>query len=297
MILIKEEFVGGPKYRRAVTLGGSDAIAMWLALKCYCSQHPDTQGFVPAEDLAELPGAPRRSGKALQALIDCGRLLPGGERGAGLVEATEGGWQMHDYGDHAPAPEETELRREKARLRQQAHRENKRRELAAVKRLRVDLAQVPAGEGVTQPVTPGARDNPCDLSRDAGGVSPPGGRPREGAPTRAGALPSPTLPNPPQPNLKTLRGLSSTIRDPRGRTRTPAPLGPEPPEDRPPEAAAALEISAAHRQFAADYGVDPEAVLAELESDPGTAELTPAEVQTRLAARLITAASQRVGAA
>ncbi len=82
MILIKEEFIGGPKFRRAVKLGGSDAIVMWLALKCYCSQHPDTEGFVPAEELDDLPGAPRRADKALQALIECGRMLPGGERGA-----------------------------------------------------------------------------------------------------------------------------------------------------------------------------------------------------------------------
>ena len=267
MILIKEEFIGGEKFRRAVKLGGSDAIVMWLALKCYCSQHPDTEGFVPAEELAELPGAPRKASKALQALIECGRLLPRGERGAGLVEPTEGGWKMHDYADHAPAPEETELRREKARLRQQAHRENKRRELDAVKRLKADLAPHPEAGGVTRHVTPGERDNPCDMSRDESVTSLAGGRPREGAPTRAGAHPSPTLPN---PTKKTLLALTSTIRDAR-----------------------AVEAGAAHRLFAASNGVEIEPLLDELRASPATAGLSLDEIRVRLEAMLVQAVEQR----
>jgi hypothetical protein len=274
MILIKEEFIGGEKYRRAVKLGGSDAIAMWLALKCYCSQHPDTEGFVPAEELDELPGAPRRASKALQALIDCGRLLPRGARGAGLIEVAEGGWKMHDYADHAPAPEETELRREKARLRQQAHREAKRRELAAVKRFKLDIALLD-GEGVTGNVTPGKSDNPCDMSRDnprdIDGTSLAGAPPHEGArepaPTRAGALPNPTLPN---PTKKTLLSLTSTIRDAR-----------------------AIEASPEQRLFADENGVDLESVLAELRAAPDTAGLSLDEIRVRLDAKLAQAVEQR----
>lgn len=274
MILIKEEFIGGEKFRRAVKLGGSDAIVMWLALKCYCSQHPDTEGFVPAEELKDLPGAPRRAGKALQALVECGRLLPRGERGAGLVEVTEHGWQMHDYGDHAPAPEELELRREKGRLRQQAHRENKRRELAAVKRLKMDLA-LPEGDGVAGHVTPGARDNPRDISRDTDATSHTGARPREGAPTRAGALPNPTQPN---PTKKTLRSLPSTIRDARA---SPGELGHP------------VEACAEHRLFADENGLELEPYLAELRGAPSTAGLSLDEIRVRLAAMLANAAEVR----
>jgi len=282
MILIKEEFVGGEKWRRAVELGASDAIVLWLAMKCYCSAHPDTEGFVPSEDLDRLPGAPRRARKALEALRDCGRKLPSGERGAGLVEPVEGGWRLHDYLDHSASPEEVELRREKARLRQQSHRDNKRRELAAVKRLMADTA-LPEGEGVLPPggplestahVTPGERDNPCDSRRDTGETSHPIARPREGgrapAPTRARPHPSPSQPSP----TKNLRTLASTIRD------LWAPLG---------EAETTVEASAWHRQFAAEHGIDLEPLLAELRAAPSSAALSPDELRARLATLLVAA--------
>jgi hypothetical protein len=274
MILIKEEFIGGEKYRRAVKLGGNDAIAMWLALKCYCSQHPDTEGFVPAEVLADLPGAPRRAGKALQALSDCGRLLPGGERGAGLIEQADRGWQMHDYLDHSVSPEEIELRRERARLRQQAHRENKRRELAAVKRLALDLAR-PEGEGVTSHVTPPERDSPRDSSRDSSrdndGTSLAGAPLREHAPTRAPADPTPALPYP--TNKKTLR-LTSTIRGASER-RNP------------------VEACVEHRLFAEVNGLELEPFLAELRVAASTEALSADEIRARLAANLARAVEQR----
>jgi hypothetical protein len=198
LIVIKEEFVGGEKWRRAVKLGRCDAIAMWLALKCYASQHPSSAGFVPDEDIEELPGAPRAPRKALQALVECGRLLPGGGRGPGLVEPVECGWQLHDYLDHSQAPEELELRREKARLKKQKQREEQRRELELVRSQTRDLSPGQAGdsEGQVSGDTPRDSDEdvPDDVPRDAlAGVRTPGP-----ASARMGARPqpSPALSNP-----------------------------------------------------------------------------------------------------
>jgi|GEM_PF-4921790 len=288
MILIKEEFVGGEKWCRAVKLGGNDVIAMWLAMKRYCSLHPDTEGFVPDEELDALPGAPRAARrKPLQALIECGRLLPGGQRGTGLVEPAEGGWKLHDYLDHSAAPEEIELRRQKARLRKQDERERKRLELAAVRRLSAELtAGGDAAGHVTRDTAGHVTRDGCDISRDTGETVPRDGlageRPHEGAPvpapTRASAHPSPTLPN---PSKKSLRSLTSTIRDPRGRG---SELG------RP------VEVCPAHREFALEHGVDVAPLLVELADDPSTAGLSPDDLRARLGALLMTAAEQRQAA-
>ena len=289
MILIKEEFVGGEKWRRAVKLGGSDAIALWLAMKCYCSLHPDTVGFVPAEGLDELPGAPRRTGKALQALLECGRLLPGGARGAGLVEPAEGGWRLHDYLDHSASPEEIELRREKQRLKKQTYRESKRRELAAVRRFAAETAELgdppllahPLGEGTCPPLSPGDMgdnpgdtdgDNPGDTAGDNGETSLAGAGPREGvrppAPVRASAQPSPALPNPAK---KSLQSLSSEIRSAR------ASLG---------GVLARVEACPAHRRIAAAHGIELEPLLDELRAAPDVGALSADQIRDRIGAML-----------
>jgi hypothetical protein len=276
MILIKEEFVGGEKWRRAVKLGGSDVIALWLAMKCYCSSHPDTEGFVPNEELDGLPGAPRGARrKALQALIECGRLLPCGGRGAGLVEVAQGGWQMHDYLDHSAAPEEIELRRQKARLRKQSYRESKRRELDAVRRLAGELA-----EGTPGDMSHGTSgDIPGDTSGDGSETVPrddlagasPSASASVPAPARAGAHSSPTHSSPTHKKSLT---RPSTIRGARAR---PHPV----------------EACAEHRLFAAENGLELEPVLAELRASPSTAGLSADEIRTRLASLLMTAAEQR----
>lgn len=278
MILVKEEFVGGEKWRRASKLGGSDAIVLWLAMKCYCSQHPDTEGFVPGEEIEALAGAPRGARrKALQSLIDCGRLLPDGARGPGLVETVEGGWRLHDYLEHSASPEAEALRRAKARLRKQDYRDRTRRELASVQRLTAEL-----GAGDTAGHVPSVSR---DTSRDTGGTVSrdglAGAGPREGAhdpaPTRASAHPSPTLPSPTQPK-NSLRSLASTIREPR------APGS---------ELRRPVEACPAHRQFAAEHGLDVEPFVAELDADPSTATLSADEIRARLAGLLMTAAEQR----
>lgn len=296
MILIKEEFVGGEKWRRAVELGGGDAIVLWLAMKRYCSQYADTEGFVPNEELDGLPGAPRGARrKALQALLGCGRLLPGGERGPGLVDSVEGGWQLHDYADHCAPLEEIELRREKQRLKKQAYREGKRRELAAVRRLAAELDAPPFE---THPLGRDTGGQPGDSPGDTEGDSPgdsrgtvprtprgtvlAGARPPEHAQARACARVG-AHPNPTQPNQKNLRRLASAIREPRGQ---PGELGHHP-----------VEACAAHRQFADEHGIELEPLLAELRAAPSTAALSGDEIRTRLAAMLARAVEQPLGGA
>ncbi len=118
MIEIKEEFVGGDKYARAMLLGGSDAIVMWLALKAHAARHL-TDGFVSEEDFQTLTGAPKGKQRALEALIGCGRLGADGTRGAGLVERVEHGYQLHDYLHHAESRERILAKREAARERKE----------------------------------------------------------------------------------------------------------------------------------------------------------------------------------
>jgi hypothetical protein len=198
VITVKEEFVGCDKWVRAIELGGSDAIVMWLALKRYAAQHL-TGGFVPEEEIAKLPGAPRRPAKALDALLRCGRLNPNGERGDGLVHRSEFGWQLHDYEDHANSATEEELRKERARDRKRRQREDKAKELAALKGSKPprDMSQ---GQNGTS-VPPSERDNGAGhvpgTERDTsqGPHAQTGARPPEPAPQRD---PSPTQPNPTQ---------------------------------------------------------------------------------------------------
>jgi hypothetical protein len=291
MILVKEEFVGGEKWRRAIKLGGSDTIAMWLAMKCYCSRFP-TEGFVPDEDLSGLPGAPRRARKALEALVACGRLLPAGERGPGLVEAVEGGWRLHDYLDHSASPEELELGRAKARLKKQQWRDDKRRELRAVQRQAEALEGGDTGGHSGDTRGDNGGDTTGDTRGDTAGARPRGGA-REPGPARGGAHPNPPQPSPNQ--SKKSPPLIKRDPDPRGRARGPAPLGDvlgcRPPEGLPPTVVASLEPCAEHRRFAADHGLDLEHYLAEVRSDPTTAGLTPAQAGARLAGRLMTAAT------
>jgi len=206
MIVIKEEFVGSDKYRRAAKLGGSDAIVLWLALKCYASKYPRTLGFIPSEAIADLPGAPKRTRKAFDALLACGELLPSGERGAGLVEWVDGGWQLHDYLDHSVAPEELELRKEKARLKKQRQRAEQRQELEELR----EIGEAIEGLGQRGDMSPGTDGGhvPGTPRGDNGGASPrAGARPPASASPR---VPNPTLPSPPHFS-KEMRRTSSDL--------------------------------------------------------------------------------------
>jgi len=175
MITVKEEFVGCDKYRRAVKLGGPDAILMWLALKAYVAKYL-TDGFVADEEIDNLEGAPKRNReRALRALLECGRRYPTGHRGAGLVERTAHGWMLHDYLDHAESADEIRERRDRETQRKREYRARKRNESA----LGVPVSQT--GQSVGQ-----ARDKKPDTGSDCPtcpvGDSPAGPRTRVPSP-------------------------------------------------------------------------------------------------------------------
>jgi hypothetical protein len=217
MIVAKEELVGGEKYMRAYKLGRGEAIMMWWALKCYASKNPSTEGFIPDEDIDGLVGAPRQPRKALQALVECGGLRRDGSRGAGLVDPVEGGWQLHDYGDHSVPLEELELRRERAKLKKRQQRARQRIEIEELK----EIGAAIEGLGQAGDMSPGQEGDskgqvPRDTPRDVLGTVPPVARGPAPARTRAGAHPNPLQPSPPHPNLKS-PSLTNEIRDPRAR--------------------------------------------------------------------------------
>lgn len=191
MITFKEEFVGCPKWVRAIKIGGSDAIVMWLALKLYAATHP-TNGFVPDEEVDSLRGAPKQPRKALKALVDCGALDAEGARGAGLVEQERHGWQLHDYTEHANSSERETLRRERAREKKRRQREQERLELELLQSSRVGGRQPDYGKGTVPGTVPGTLPES------------PGGVPLLPAPGHSGARPPALVharePNPTQPN-------------------------------------------------------------------------------------------------
>jgi hypothetical protein len=283
MMVVKEEFVGGEKYTRAMKLGGSDAIVMWVALKCYASKHPASEGFIPDEDVDDLQGAPRRPRKALQSLVECGRRLVDGKRGPGLVDPVPGGWKLHDYLDHSVSPEDEELRREKARLKKQRQREEKRKELEQLRRGDVSRGQ----QGDT------TRDSggrvPEDVPRTPlAGVCPPAP-----VPTRAGARPQPS---PPQPTFKTPPPpLRSNHQDPCAREGSPTPVGLvlEPAAARPKPSKPAVDPVVEHRRFASDYGLNLDDIVADCNADPGFEALAAVEKQRAITKALMDAAAER----
>ncbi len=124
MITIKEELISSSKLRRAIKLGGHEAVTLWLALKAYAACHP-TDGFVPAdiiESESERLGIKKHE-KALRALLDCGSLCADGSRGAGLVDEHDHGCVLHDYLDHAMSSDELVERQMKDRERKRLQRD------------------------------------------------------------------------------------------------------------------------------------------------------------------------------
>lgn len=172
MITIKEEFVGCVKWRRAIKLGGADAILLWLAMKRYVAETL-SNGFVPDDELDALPGAPERPRDALTALLECGKTKEDGSRGAGLVDPHPHGWQLHDYLDHANSAEQEAVRRERERKRKADYRAG----------LRTGQSR-----GTSEGQTGGTVRGTAHAASRVGA--------RTGAPARA----NPTQPNPTQPD-------------------------------------------------------------------------------------------------
>lgn len=123
MITVKEEFLGDSKTLRAVKLGGSEAVVLWLAMKAYAAKHL-TDGFVADDEVESLCTGlldPERARLALKALVECGRTQRDGTRGAGLVDPAPNGWQLHDYLDHDDSRARVLERRNLARARKARH--------------------------------------------------------------------------------------------------------------------------------------------------------------------------------
>lgn len=139
MITIKEEFLGSIKTKRAIKLGGSDSVVLWLALKGYVSAG-NTGGFIPTEAIPDLDGVPKNWRKAMRSLVECGKLKPDGTRGPGLVHEVEHGYQLHDYEDHGTPVEVEEERRRKAREQKRRRREQIKREAEERARLEADMS-------------------------------------------------------------------------------------------------------------------------------------------------------------
>jgi len=77
-----------PKFIRAIKLGGSEALHLWLALRVYCAKHL-TDGSVPRDMLAEVRGPQNQAKRerALDALLTVGL----------LEEDGESGYRLHDF--------------------------------------------------------------------------------------------------------------------------------------------------------------------------------------------------------
>ena len=97
-----------PKFIRAVKLGGSEAVHLWLGIRAYCAKLL-TDGKVPSDMLDEVRGPKdsRRRAAALDALVT-----------VGLLETTADGVQMHDYLQWSKSRDVVLKQRESARERQ-----------------------------------------------------------------------------------------------------------------------------------------------------------------------------------
>lgn len=187
MILVKEEFLNEEKTKRAIKLGGGDAILMWLAIKSYVSRK-NSAGFVPDEAIDDLQGAPKNPRKALKVLVDCGLRGTNGKHGAGLVDKHEFGWMLHDYDDHGTPQEVEAERREKARQQKANRRAQLAAEAAARKALSAGLSADKTPDTTEDTIPDCPPDKVADSTPDA---------PRAGARTSArvrAPQPSPAQP-------------------------------------------------------------------------------------------------------
>lgn len=103
-----------PKFIRAVRIGGSEALHLWLGLRAWCAQAL-SDGLVPEDMIDEVRGPRKGRDRALDALLT-----------VGLVERSESGWTLHDYLEWSDSREEVLAARKKAAERQKVsrHRRN-----------------------------------------------------------------------------------------------------------------------------------------------------------------------------
>jgi hypothetical protein len=110
---LDDRILDHPKFIRAVNLGGSEAVHLWLGLRAYCGQLL-TDGLIPSDMIGEVrgPKEPRRRAAALAAL-----------KAAGLVDPDPEGVRMHDYLQWSASRDDITSRRKSARERQTRHRD------------------------------------------------------------------------------------------------------------------------------------------------------------------------------
>lgn len=210
MIEIKEEFVGGDKWVRAVELGGDAAIVLWLAIRNYAAKHP-MDGFVHASEVPRLIGRPRAWKRALKALIECGIPREDGTIGAGLLDVEEHGYRLHDYLDHATSREEEQERRSKQATTKALWRARKRAvamgldasTMSDEELLSLPKAGTQSATSATNAVdkASGVRGQSTDVSEDRSALD--NGQTKDMSPrahdrvhARTGARANPTQPNP-----------------------------------------------------------------------------------------------------
>ncbi len=111
---VDDGFLSHPKTVKAVQLGGSAAIHLWLALRLYSGKHL-TDGLIDSFMVVELSlGLHSRTRKrALAALLESGLLDPCGD----------GNYQLHDYSDWAPSRATVEKRKAEAKARKEKYLE------------------------------------------------------------------------------------------------------------------------------------------------------------------------------
>lgn len=111
-----------PKFIRAVRMGGSDVVHLWLGLRCYCAKNL-TDGVIPTDMLDEVRGPRGRArANALRILIEVGLL----ERDGPESEVV-----MHDYLQWARSRDEVLRHRASARDRQAKSRRMSQRDSAS----------------------------------------------------------------------------------------------------------------------------------------------------------------------
>lgn len=111
---LDDRILDHPKFIRAVKLGGSEAIHLWLGMRAYCGQLL-TDGFIPTDMVDEVRG-PKDSRKrmvALTALVDVGLLEP---------DVDKDGYTMHDFLDWSSSRTDVIERRNSARDRKRRSR-------------------------------------------------------------------------------------------------------------------------------------------------------------------------------
>jgi hypothetical protein len=141
-IELDDQILNHPKFIRAVKIGGSETIHLWLGMRAYCSQNL-TDGFIPSDMLDEVRGPKSEKARrsAMAALVE-----------VNLVEIRDNGVALHDYLDWASSRDEVTQWRAKARERKAKSRTVSRQE--SQRDGQCDTPETPGGVTDTRSVAP-----------------------------------------------------------------------------------------------------------------------------------------------